>query len=206
MVAGRSLYLIDGDTDSREAMATALRDLGWNVYAFGQIAEYLKRFEPYAPGCVLLKDYLDADSHRELLKRKHEGSSIHPVIYVPRSFNVKATIEVFRRFTSLLAQSRGHAEMLLATARSVAESPDVSQSERAVPSDEMLANTTLVERKCLALLSAGRSNKQILQELQMPLRSFQRLKSLLFRRLQIESPNDLVRINDRLAQMEPAER
>ncbi len=197
-----SLFLVDRDRDSRDIMAERLRTLGWKVETFATLADYLRQFAPLAPGCLLLKDFLDADGRRQLQERKRRGHTLQPVIFIPDEFDVDSTLDVFRLFTFLLKKSVGVVDSAGAVEGSTASEtnqPPVAQLDG--PSDDLLAATTPRERRILALLCAGAQNKQIFRELGLPLRSLQRIKSALFERLRIESPLDLVRINDRLTRL-----
>ena len=196
-----TLFLVDRDSLSRCEMASALRTLGWQVQTFAKLGDYLRGFDPEAPGCVLLKDFLDADSHRQLQERKRAGRSLQPVIYVPDDFNVSTTIDVFKAFTVLLRNPLGLPEFRAASGELRLDRPHPPPADQLFPSDELLTTTSTTERQVLSMTCAGRPIKQIQTALSMKKRTFQRLKSALYERLRIDSPAELVRINDRLASL-----
>ncbi len=202
MEVSGSLFLVGDEPNVREEMAAGLRALGWQVQAFGRVAEYLEHAPPRATGCVVLLDSLNSEGHRQLQEHNRHKHALQPVIYVPEHFDVAATIEVFREFTFLLRESPQRAQPSSAVPESVwGESGCPRSPNNRLPSDELLEKTSPLERRVLELVSAGYSNKQLIQTLSMRLRSLQRLKAALYRRLQIESPADLVRVTERLARL-----
>jgi FixJ family two-component response regulator len=204
MEVSGSVFLVGDEPNVRDEMAEGLRALGWQVHAYGRVAEYLEHAPPRATGCVVLLDSLNSEGHRQLQEHQRRGHSLQPVIYVPEHFDVAATIENFREFAFLLRESSERTQPSSAVPDSGwPESQRPRSAEGRLPSDELLEKTSALERRVIELISAGYSNKQLIQELGMRLRSLQRLKAALYRRLQIESPADLVRVNERLARLPP---
>jgi two-component system, LuxR family, response regulator FixJ len=199
---GDSLFLVDRDNDSRDKVAAALRSLGWTVHIFATLANYLDYFDPSAPGCVILMDFVDAESHRQLQDRRRKGSSLLPVIYVPNDFAVESIVDVFKVFAFVPERAASiHDPSEPASTVPASKTDRPFNAESPFPTDDFLRETSSVEREILALVCAGRSNKQLRRETGLSLRTLQRIKSSLYQRLRIDSPADIVRINDRLAKL-----
>ncbi len=76
------IYVIDDDEGVRKSLARLLRIMGFSVQCFASALEFLKKYTPDAPGCLILDVRMPGMDGLELQKKLIERKLNIPIIFI----------------------------------------------------------------------------------------------------------------------------
>jgi len=161
------VFVVDGDPVARESVCTAATSVGCRVEAFCSAGEFLSRPCADIPHCIVLDAALrDADS-LDLQQQLAAERPAAQVIFIARDPDIPMAVRAMKAGAiEYLVKPPDHEELSNAIARAI----DCSRAAHRKAADlaalrSRYASLTPRERAVMALVVAGRLNKQVAGEL-----------------------------------------
>jgi FixJ family two-component response regulator len=162
-----TVYLVDDDASVLRALGRLLAAAGMKVAAFDSPREFLRGFDPAAPGCLVLDVAMPQLSGPELQQALAARRSELPIVFLTGQGDIPTSVQAMKRGAADFLTKPVDEETLLAAIRNALEKDralreareDLARIERRV------ASLTPREREVLERVVDGRLNKQIAAEL-----------------------------------------
>lgn len=189
-----TIFVVDDDPAVCRALVSAGQLLGHPVRAFGNAQEFLDAYDPSQPGCLVLDIRMPGLSGLELQQKlRDEGISL-PVVMISGHADVRIAVEVMSRGAVTLLEKPFRLDDLVGQIRRALE---IDATQRAAREERTavtgrLERLTPKDREVLDRLVAGKTNKQIAQELHLSLRAVEDRRARLMKKLEVRSLAELV--------------
>jgi FixJ family two-component response regulator len=200
------VHVVDDDDMVRNALARLLRDRGFLVLAFDSAESFLDRWEPDAPGCLILDIALPELSGLGLQEHLDQRDDQLPVIFLTGQADVAMCAQAMKRGAiDFLLKPIDETDLTNAVARALEcnarhrlfrHQRDHTQS--------MLATLTPREREVLAHVMEGRLNKQIAADLGTAEKTVKVHRAHAMEKMHVRSVAALVRMIERANGADPA--
>ncbi len=93
---GRTVFIVDDDTEMCRSLESLLRSLGYQVEAFATAQSFLDRVESGISGCVLLDVRLPAVSGLEIQRRLAEARHSVPIIFLTGHGDIQIAVSAMK--------------------------------------------------------------------------------------------------------------
>jgi len=201
------VFIVDDDVSVRESLESLVRTMGWQPRTFGSAQEFLGRPHVDAPSCLLLDVNLPDLSGLDLQKRVAGERIDMPIIFITGYGDVPMTVQAMRAGAAEFLTKPFNDEVLVAAIRQAIERSvatlDEAMALRALR--ERHASLTRREQEVMALVVAGRLNKQVGFELGISEITVKAHRGRLMEKMKAASLPDLVTMAARLRSVrEPA--
>lgn len=195
-----TVYIVDDDAAVRAALESLLRSVGHEVRTFDSTDAFLAAERPDAPGCLVLDVRLPGRSGLELQRTLAERGIAVPVIFVTGHGDIPMSVAAMKAgAVEFLTKPFRDQDFLDAVHRGL----DLDRERRARAAEgealrARLDGLTAREREVMALVVAGRLNKQIAAALGLSEVTVKAHRAQVMRKMAADSLPDLVRMADRL--------
>jgi len=194
-----TVFVVDDDPEVLKALGRLLAAIGLAVAAFDSPQAFLERFDGRVPGCLVLDLAMPSLDGLALQQALADRGSTMPIVFLTGHGDIP---------TSVRAMKRGAVDFLT---KPVDEAALLAAIDRAMEADRMLrlaraereaverrfALLTPREREVLALIAAGRLNKQIAAALGTVEKTVKFHRANLMRKLGVRTVAELVRLAER---------
>jgi FixJ family two-component response regulator len=194
------VVIIDDDVSMRRALSNLFQSVGLQVELFGSASEMLQTKLPDVASCLVLDIRLPGlsglDFQTELAK-----ANIHiPIIFMTGHGDIPMTVRAMKAgAVDFLAKPFRQQEMLDAVAVAIERDRNRRKDDEIVSNAQALfATLTPRERDVLALVAAGRMNKQIAAEIGIAEITVKIHRGHIMRKMGTRSLADLVKITEML--------
>lgn len=191
-----TIFVVDDDAAVRRAIASAGNLLDRPVRQFASAAEFLAAYDSSRPGCLVLDLKMPGMTGIELQQRLVDDGIPLPVIVVSGHADVRIAVDVMTRGAITLLEKPFRLEELLAQLRKALEQ-DAKNRDRAkeqAEADAKLAGLTAKEREVLEAIAAGKTNRDIAEELGLSLRAVEDRRARLMKKVQAKTVAELVQV------------
>ena len=196
MPADATVFIVDDDLEVRQALALLLESVGLPAETFGSADEFLQRFDPERPGCLVLDVRMPGMSGLELQSRLADETIHPPVIiitghgdvpmavravqagavdFIEKPFNDQALLDSVHRALEQDARRRGQVRELAGIRR-------------------RLDSLTPREREVMKLVVSGLRNKMIAAELDVSQSTVEAHRARVMEKMQARTLSDLMRM------------
>ncbi|KAA3627025.1 MAG: DNA-binding response regulator [Proteobacteria bacterium] len=187
------VFIVDDDRAVRESLSLILEVAGWAVEDYASAEAFLDAYQDDRPACLLLDVRMPGMSGLELQKRLAERGVALPIIFISGHADVPTSVSAMRSGALDFLEKPFRKEQLLqriheALAR--AERLHAGQVERRRVL-ERLAHLTPREREVMALVVAGKSNKEIGRILGTSHRTVDIQRARVMEKMAVNSPQEL---------------
>jgi two-component system CheB/CheR fusion protein len=162
-----TLFVIDGDTNVRDAIRSALKHDGWTVEVYATAEEFLEACQPGCNGCLLVDAHLPGMDGLELMCRLHALGHRLPAIMITGRADVPMAVKAMKAGVLDFIEKPISLSKLLASVTSATEklpgSGELLASQRTA--SNAIASLTLRQHQVLDMVLAGTPSKNIAQEL-----------------------------------------
>jgi two-component system response regulator FixJ len=161
------VIVVDDDAGVRNAMRLLLRSVRLESVQYASAGELLERFDPDQPGCLLLDIRMPGMSGLELQQQLNLRGAVIPVIFMTGHGDIPMAVEAMQHgaFDFLQKPFRDQ-ELLDRIQRAIAKDGELRSSlSEHTRIREHLETLTPREREVLDLLTQGKQNKSIAQDL-----------------------------------------
>ncbi len=195
-----TVIVIDDDPAVRELIGSLLRSVGLQPKLLASVDEFLKTGRPDAPTCLVLDVRLPGRSGLDF-QRELAAADIHlPIIFVTGYGDIPMSVTAMKGGAiEFLTKPFRDQDLLDAIQLGIARDRARRDSDTAIAGLRARFETlTPREREVMALVAAGRLNKQIAYEIGVSEITVKVHRGHVMRKMQATSLPDLARMADRL--------
>jgi FixJ family two-component response regulator len=193
------VFVVDDDVSVRESLKLLVESAGWQPETFGSGQEFLARPRVPAPSCLVL-DVVLPDLNGCDLQRLVADRADMPIIFITGHGDAPTIVRAMKAgavdfFTKPLAD-----ELLLRAIRNAIDRSRAALAQAAERRalEQSYASLSRREREVMALIVAGRLNKQAGGELGISEITVKAHRGKMMRKMNADSLPALVRMADRL--------
>ena len=190
------IMVVDDDAGIRSAMRALLKSVGLESQLFTSAQEFLAAWQPAQPGCLLLDIRMPGMSGLELQQQLNLRGAVIPVIFMTGHGDVPMAVEAMQHgaFDFLQKPFRDQ-ELLDRVQRALVKDAE----SRATLGEHSrirahLESLTAREREVLDLMTKGKQNKAIAQDLGVSPRTIEIHRARVMEKMHAQSVAELVRM------------
>jgi FixJ family two-component response regulator len=200
------VFVIDDDQSVRDALAGLLRSVGLEVQSFGSTQEFLQSTRPDAPGCLVLDVRLPGRSGLDFQRELAESSMHMPIVFITGHGDIPMSVRAMKAGAIEFLTKPFHDQELLDAIQLGIERDRARRRDAATVAAlwQRFDSLTPREREIMALVAAGRLNKQIAGDIEVSEITVKVHRGQVMRKMQAKSLAELVRMADQLGVSPPA--
>ena len=162
-----TVFVVDDDPSVLKSFSRLLLSGGWQAETYASPEEFLRQYDPAAPGCLVLDVAMPGVDGLELQRRLKDAGCPLPIVFITGHGDVPTSVRAMRAGAlNFLVKPVNDEDLLMA----VGEAVETDRVARRAQQDmtlvrERLTKLTPREREVLNRVVAGRLNKQIAGDL-----------------------------------------
>jgi FixJ family two-component response regulator len=194
------VFVVDDDISVRESLELLIRTAGWQPETYASAQAFLARPRARVPSCLVLDVSLPDLNGLDLQARIGADRSDLPIIFITGHGDVPMTVRAMKAgAVEFLTKPFGDQSLLSAIAGALDRSRAALEHETGMLALEACyATLSGREREVMALVVAGRLNKQIAGELQISEITVKAHRGRVMQKMKAGSLADLVKLAQRL--------
>jgi two-component system, LuxR family, response regulator FixJ len=157
------VYVVDDDDSMRTALTLLLRTVGYQTVSFARPREFLGKFDPNQPGCLVLDVRMPEMSGIEVQQHLNRSGSMLPVILVSGHGDIPMAVQAMKDgafdFVQKPFRDQDLIDRVNAALKQDAENREIVQ--RHADLRRRAESLTPREREVMALVVDGKANKVI---------------------------------------------
>jgi RNA polymerase sigma factor (sigma-70 family) len=195
-----TVLVVDDDPQMRDSIGQLLRSLGMNTELFASVSDFLKSDKPDGPACLVLDVRLPGRSGLELQRDLAAANRQVPIIFITAHADVPMTVQAMKGGAiAFLTKPFRDQELLDAVEAGLDRDRARRESDRALAAlKEHFETLSSREREIMILVTAGRLNKQIANDIGIAESTVKVHRTNLMRKMQARSLPELSRMADML--------
>ena len=200
MGAEPTIIIVDDDPGIRESLEGLLRSVGLQVKALASVPEFVKDGRPEGPACLVLDIRLPGRSGLDF-QRELSAANIHvPIIFITGYGDIPMSVRAIKGGAiEFLTKPFRDQDLLDAIQLGLERDRAWLENQKALGDLRARFDTlTPREREVMALVVAGRLNKQIAYEIGISEITVKVHRGLVMRKMKAASLPDLARMADKL--------
>lgn len=195
-----TVFVVDDDISVRESLELLIENEGWHPQVFASAQAFLSRPAPTTPSCLLLDVNLPDLNGLDLQQRLSATRKTMPIIFITGHGDVPMTVKAMKAGAlEFLTKPFQHDE-LRGAIRHALDLSDGALKEEAVLHElrDRYDRLTPRERQVMALVVAGRLNKQVADELAITEITVKSHRGQVMRKMKADSLPELVTMDAKL--------
>jgi FixJ family two-component response regulator len=194
------VFVVDDDASMRRSLETLLRSVGLEVRLFSSADEFMRAERPDAAGCLVLDVRLPGMSGLTFQQELAKAGVALPIIFLTGHGDVPMTVRAMKAGAAEFLTKPFDDQVLLDAIHAAIERDRVRRRDATSVAGLQGRYRALTERErqVMALVVAGRANKQIAAELGLSLVTVKVHRGQVMRKMLARSVAELVRMADRL--------
>jgi FixJ family two-component response regulator len=195
-----TVIVVDDDPAIRESIGGLLRSVGLQAKLFTSVDEFLKAGRPEGPACLVLDVRLPGRSGLDFQRELAAANIQLPIIFITGYGDIPMSVRAMKGGAiEFLTKPFRDQDLLDAIQLGLARDRAWLESEKALAGLRARFETlTPREREVMALVAAGRLNKQIAYEIGVSEITVKVHRGQVMRKMQAASLPDLARMADSL--------
>jgi len=195
--AGAStLFVVDDDDDIRQAICRLAQAEGLFAQEFGSAVQFLDRYDPYKPGCMVLDVRMPGMSGLELQKELGALGSCLPIIFVSAHGDIPLAMQAMRDGAVDFLTKPFDASALLTRVHEAMALDLDHRYKYAMAAEVRVRWNTLTKRECeiSLLLATGQTTKHIALHLSISAKTVDNHQTRIFAKMDVENPTQLAKL------------
>ncbi len=190
------VFVDDDDERARKSVCALVRSLGLRAEAFASAEDFLSRYMPRSPGCVVTDIRMAGMSGLDLQDRLAERGAAPPVIVLTAFPRTRSTVRAMKAgAVTLLEKPYDEEELWDAIRKALAQDAATrGEAQRRGEIRQRAERLTVAERSVMNLIVQGKPNKSIAKELGLSIRTIESRRHEVFIKMEVESVAELVRL------------
>ncbi len=199
------VHVVDDDASVRTALTRLLQAAGHRVRAWSSAGEFMGAGALGGPGCIVLDLRMPGMDGMEMQQALAHHQPSLPIIFLTGHGDIAASVRAMKAgAVDFLTKPVERATLLAAVANALArDNTNHDAHEDLLVLQQRYTSLTAREREVLALVIAGRLNKQIALEIGAAERTVKLHRARVMKKMQAGSLAELVRLTERLASSSP---
>jgi FixJ family two-component response regulator len=200
MNQGAVVYIIDDDQSLRDALDSLLRSVGLETKTFGSVRQFTDADVGDAPGCIVLDVRLPGTSGLDF-QGQLSGLGIHlPVILMTGHGDIPMSVRAMKAgAVDFLSKPFRDQDMIDAVSTAIERDRQRRSSDGGVAQiRERFATLSPREQQVMALVTAGKMNKQVAGDLGLSEITVKIHRGSAMRKMEARTLADLVRMAEAL--------
>jgi two-component system, LuxR family, response regulator FixJ len=189
-----TVHIVDDDQSIQRSLRRLLESVGLTVDCFSSAHDFIERYDPDVPGCLLLDVRMPGLSGLELQDHLRSQECMLPIIFVTGYGDVPMTARAMKAgAVDFLQKPFNDQELLEAIERALARNAQMRQEQserRRVQARVQLL--TPREREVLERVVAGKTNKEIAAEFGITEKTIKVHRARVMEKMQADSLAQLV--------------
>ena len=190
------IIVVDDDSGVRNAMRSLLKSVGLESALYGSAQEFLAAYQPAQPGVLVLDIRMPGMSGLELQQQLNLRGAVIPVIFMTGHGDIPMAVEAMQHGAFDFLQKPFRDQDLLdriqrAIIKDTEQRQSLGEHERIKAHLETL---TAREREVLDLMTQGKQNKMIAQDLGVSPRTVEIHRARVMEKMDAQSVAQLVRM------------
>jgi FixJ family two-component response regulator len=195
------VYIVDDDDDMRDALSLLLGTVGYATAAFARPQDFLARFKPAEPGCLVLDILMPEMSGLELQQHLNHSGCMLPVIFITGHGDVPMAVQAMKNGAFEFIQKPFRDQDLLDQINHALQHDAQNRQGVARRADVLrrLESLTPRERQVMDMVVEGGANKVIAIDLRLSERTVEIHRAKVMEKMGARSIAHLVRLHMTLA-------
>ncbi len=191
-----SVFVVDDDDAVRSSLRLLLKSVGLSATVFASAQEFLTRYTPDQPGCLLLDVRMPGMSGPELQDHLNVHGATIPVIFITGHGDVPMAVEAMQHGAFDFLQKPFRDQDLLDRVQRALEKDRATRAQLSEQDSirERLESLTAREREVLDLVTRGLANKVMAAELGVSQRTVEIHRARVMEKMGASSLAQLVRM------------
>jgi RNA polymerase sigma factor (sigma-70 family) len=193
-VSEPTVYVVDDDSSTRELLAWLMKRNALAVQAFADARAFLEAYRPGDPGCLLLDLNMPGMSGLDLQQYLKEQGVRLPLIFVSGRADVPKAVRAVREGAIDFIEKPFDYRRVVELVREGLARDAQARAARG-RRDEVLARLSQLtqrEREVMDLVVAGRTNREIGEQLAISVKTVEAHRARLMEKLEVDSVAELV--------------
>ena len=198
--AQATVYVVDDDSDVRNAMDSLIRSVGLKAQTFTSASEFLRAKLTDAPGCLILDVRMPGMSGLDLQSEMAKANIDIPIIFISGHADVAMAVRVMKAGAVEFLTKPFREQELLDSIQHAVEGNRVAKEKHAglVELRARFDSLTQRQREVMEYVVKGMLNKQIAVELGTSETTIKMHRGQVMHKMKAQSLPDLVRVSERL--------
>jgi two-component system, LuxR family, response regulator FixJ len=158
-----TIYIVDDDDGMRRALTALMTTVGYHAVPFARPGEFLAKFDPKQPGCLVLDVRMPEMSGLEVQQQLNRSGTLVPVILITGHGDIPMAVQAMKdgAFDFLQKPFRDQELLDRINAALKQDAENRAVVERHADLKGRAESLTPREREVMALVVDGRANKVI---------------------------------------------
>jgi two-component system, LuxR family, response regulator FixJ len=191
-----TVYIVDDDNGVRSSIRVLMKSVGLPAVTHASAKEFLETYHPNQPGCLVLDIRMPGMSGLELQEALNEKGAVIPVIFITGHGDIPMAVEAMRHgaFDFLQKPFRDQ-DLIDRIQQALARDGEIRESLREHGRTRArISSLTPREKEVLELLTSGKANKMMAQDLGLSQRTVEIHRAHVMEKMGAKSVAQLVRM------------
>jgi FixJ family two-component response regulator len=190
------VFVVDDDRAMRDSLRWLLESIGLSVRTYATAAEFLDDHDPAQPGCLVLDVRMPGMSGLDLQTELAQRGAELPTIVVTGHAEVAMAVRAVKAGAIDFIEKPFSDQLLLDRVRQALEIDRLSREIRMRREEarRRLASLSAREREVLALVAAGKANKEIAAALGLSPKTVEVHRAHVMAKMAVDSLAELIRV------------
>lgn len=190
------MFVVDDDRPARDSLQTLVESVGLQFSGFDSAEDFLKRYTPEDPGCLVLDLRMPGMDGLDLQSTLNNRDVELPIIFITGHGEVAVAVQALQGgAVDFLEKPCGHRELL----KRIYEALELDAQRRPIRArrielDRRIASLSPREREVLDLVIEGKHTKQISTALSVAPKTVDTHRANIMQKLQVDSLPALFRL------------